>query len=49
MGHTEDTRCMSMDSCFGLKNLHMRFINTDAEAEVVDEITPVNCAQMSGE
>lgn len=46
---TEDIRYMSMDFCFGLKNLHLRFINTNVEAEVVDEITQVNCAEMNGE
>lgn len=41
-------RRMRVDFSFGLKNLHLRVTGTNVETEVVDEITQVNCAEMSG-
>lgn len=35
---------MGMDFSYGLKNLHLRVISTNAEAQVTDKIAQVNCA-----
>lgn len=47
--HAGGVRYMGVDFSFGLKNFHLRVTGTDVEAEVVDKIAPVNCAEMSGE
>lgn len=46
--HAGGVRYMGTDFSHGLKNLHLRIIGTNVEAEVVDKATQVIRAEMSG-